>query len=91
MRHKSEAFEKFNEFRFEVEKQTGKSIKVLRSNRGGEYLNGEFLDHLKQNEILSQWTPRGTPEMNGVSEMRNGTLLDMVQSMMSRTELLISF
>ena len=47
MRHKSEAFEKFKEFRFEVEKQTGKSIKVLRSDRGGEYLNSEFLDHLK--------------------------------------------
>ena len=31
MRHKSEAFEKFKEFRHEVEKQTEKSIKVLRS------------------------------------------------------------
>ena len=35
MRHKSEAFEKFKEFRHEVEKQTGKPIKVLRSDRGG--------------------------------------------------------
>ena len=39
MRHKSEAFEKFKEFRHEVEKQTGKPIKVLRSDRGGEYLS----------------------------------------------------
>ena len=29
MRHKSKAFEKFKEFRSEVEKQTGKSIKIL--------------------------------------------------------------
>ena len=29
MRHKSEAFEKFKEFRHEVEKQTEKPIKVL--------------------------------------------------------------
>ena len=29
MRHKSEVFEKFKKFRFEVEKQTGKNIKVL--------------------------------------------------------------
>ena len=54
-------------------------------------MNSEFLDHLKQNGILSQWTPLGTPEMNGVSERRNRTLLDMVRSMMSRTELPISF
>ena len=53
MRHKSETFEKFKEFRFEVEKQTGKSIKVLWSDRGGEYLKNEFLDNLKQNGILS--------------------------------------
>ena len=54
MRHKSEAFEKFKEFRHEVEKQTKKSIKVLRSDRGGEYLSREFLDYLKKNGIVSQ-------------------------------------
>ena len=39
MKHKSEAFEKFKEFRHEVEKQTDKSVKVLRSDQGGEYLS----------------------------------------------------
>ena len=91
MRHKSETFEKFKEFRHEVEKQTGKSIKTLRSDRGGEYLSYEFQDYLKEYGILSQWTPPGTPQLNGVSERRNRTLLDMVRSMMSRTELPISF
>ncbi|MBN6697926.1 DDE-type integrase/transposase/recombinase, partial [Escherichia coli] len=56
MKHKSEAFERFKEFRQEVEKQTGKSIKILRSDRGGEYLSAEFQDHLKENGILTQWT-----------------------------------
>ena len=54
MRHKSEAFEKFKEFRHEVERQTEKPIKVLRSDRGGEYLSREFLDYLKENGIVSQ-------------------------------------
>ena len=35
--------------------------------------------------------PPGTPQRNGVSERRNRTLLDMVRSMMSLTELPISF
>ena len=42
MRHKSEAFEKFQEFKAEAEKQLGLCIKQLRSDRGGEYLFGEF-------------------------------------------------
>ena len=43
MRYKSKAFEKFKEFRHEFEKQTEKSIKVLRSDRRGEYLRQKFL------------------------------------------------
>ena len=35
--------------------------------------------------------PPGTPEHNGVSECRNRTLLDIVQSMMSLTDLPLSF
>ena len=38
LHHKSEAFKKFKEFRAEVEKQLVKDIKVIRSDRGGEYL-----------------------------------------------------
>ena len=39
MSHKSESFEKFKEFQNEVETQTGRKIKALRSDRGGEYLS----------------------------------------------------
>jgi hypothetical protein len=91
MKYKSESFEKFKEYRNEVEKQTGKSIKTLRSDRGGEYLSNEFTDYLKENGILSQWTPPHTPQLNGVSERRNRTLLDMVRSMMSHAALPVSF
>ena len=34
MKHQSETFDKFKEFRQDIEKQTGKSIKTLRSDRG---------------------------------------------------------
>ncbi|KAL0394628.1 UNVERIFIED_CONTAM: Retrovirus-related Pol polyprotein from transposon TNT 1-94 [Sesamum latifolium] len=91
MRYKSEAFGRFKEYRLEVENQTNRKIKSLRSDRGGEYLSGEFIDYLKQNKILSQWTPPGTPQLSGVAERRNRTLLDMVRSMMSFTEFPPSF
>ena len=91
MKHKSETFEKFKEFQSEVENQRNKKIKFLRSDRGGEYLSYEFGEHLKKCGILSQLTPPGTPQRNGVSERRNRTLLDMVRSMMSLTDLPLSF
>ncbi|KAI5324165.1 hypothetical protein L3X38_033238 [Prunus dulcis] len=91
IKYKSKAFEKFKEFKNEVEKQTGKSIRILRSDRGGEYLSTEFLEYLKKHDILSQWTPPGTPQLNGVSERRNRTLIDMVRSMMSYTDLPVLF
>jgi len=91
MKHKSESFEKFKEFKNEVQNQLGKNIKTLRSDRGGEYLSLEFDDHLKECGILSQLTPPGTPQWNGVSERRNRTLLDMVRSMMSHADLPNSF
>ncbi|KAL0406113.1 UNVERIFIED_CONTAM: hypothetical protein Slati_3925200 [Sesamum latifolium] len=86
MRYKFEAFGRFKEYRLEVDNQTNCKIKALRLDRGGEYLSGEFIDYLKENGILSQWTPPGTPQLNRVAERRNRTLLDMVRSMMSFTE-----
>ncbi|KAM2898135.1 hypothetical protein COP2_007704 [Malus domestica] len=91
MKYKSESFERFKEFKNEVEKQTGKQIKTLRSDRGGEYLSNEFLDYLKECGIISQWTPPGTPQLNGVSERRNRTLMNMVRSMMSSADLPVTF
>ena len=91
MRRKSKAFEKFKEFRAEVENQLGKRIKAIRSDRGGEYLLRDFKDYLTQNGIVSQLTAPGTPQQNGVAERRNRTLLEMVRSMMSYSTLPVSF
>uniref|UniRef100_A0A1D1Z793 Retrovirus-related Pol polyprotein from transposon TNT 1-94 n=1 Tax=Anthurium amnicola TaxID=1678845 RepID=A0A1D1Z793_9ARAE len=37
LKHKSEVFEKFKDWKTNVEKQTGKHVKVLRTDNGGEY------------------------------------------------------
>ena len=87
MQKKSETFGKFKEFMAEDEKNLGKSLKTLRSYRGGEYLDTEFKDHLLQHGIVSQLIVLGTPQQNGVAERRNRTLLNMVRSMMSYSSL----
>jgi hypothetical protein len=51
----------------------------------------DFLTHLKASGIVLQLTLPGTPQRNGVSECRSQTILDMVRSMMSLTDLPLSF
>ncbi|GJV60701.1 retrotransposon protein, putative, ty1-copia subclass [Tanacetum coccineum] len=91
LKHKHEVFETFKVFKNEVENQLGKTIKAIRSDRGGEYISQEFKDYLKANGIVQQLTPPYTPQHNGVFERRNRTLLDMVRSMMNLTTLPLSF
>ncbi|GJX24935.1 retrotransposon protein, putative, ty1-copia subclass [Tanacetum coccineum] len=91
LKHKHEVFETFKVFQKEVENQLGKTIKSLSSDRGGEYMSQQFLDHLKKHGIIAHRTPPYMPQTNGVSERGNRTLLDMVRSMMSQTTLPKSF
>ncbi|GKB83749.1 hypothetical protein Tco_0950644 [Tanacetum coccineum] len=75
----------------EVENQLGKTNKSLHSDRGGEYMSQEFLDHLKEHVIIAHRNPPYTPQHNEVSKRRNRTLLDIVRFMMSQTTLPKSF
>ena len=57
------------EFKALNEKQSGKFIKVLRLDGGGEYdSHDEFIDFCKQDGIQRQFTTRYTPQQNGVAE-----------------------
>ncbi|GJW07825.1 putative RNA-directed DNA polymerase [Tanacetum coccineum] len=77
LKHKHEVFEAFKVFKNEVENQLGKTIKAIRSYRGGEYNSQEFKDYLKANGIVQQLTPPYTPQHNGVSERINLTTLPL--------------
>ena len=96
IKEKAESPDKFKIFWTEVEKQLGKVIKVVRSDRGGEYygkhgdagqLKGPFTKYLEDSGIVAQFTMPRSPEQNGVAERRNRTLMEMVRSMISRTNL----
>ena len=46
-KHKSEVFDLFEIFRALVENQSGRKIKILRYDNGGEYLNSNFINFLE--------------------------------------------
>ncbi|RVX10206.1 Retrovirus-related Pol polyprotein from transposon TNT 1-94 [Vitis vinifera] len=86
LHNKNEVLEAYKVFKAEVEKQCGKQIKIVRSDRGekyyGRYLEdgqslGSFAKFLQEHRIFAQYTMSGSPDQNGVVERRNRTLLDM--------------
>ncbi|CAL9098082.1 unnamed protein product, partial [Musa textilis] len=96
LHNKIEALDAFKVFKVEVENQCGKQIKIMRSDRGGEYYGrytengqapGHFAKFLQEHEIIAQYTMPGSPDQNGVVERRNRTLLDMVRSMLSNSNI----
>jgi len=99
IKERSEALDKFKIFKAEVENQYNLKIKVVRSDRGGEYYGrhtpygqvpGPFARYLQENGIVAQYSTPGEPQQNGVAERRNRTLMDMVRSMISYSTLPIS-
>ena len=51
MRSKDEEFNKFKCYKFVVENQMEKKIKILCSDRGGEYFPTEFILYCEENGI----------------------------------------
>ncbi|TYK23767.1 gag/pol protein [Cucumis melo var. makuwa] len=64
IQNKSDSFEKFKEYKAKVENESGKTIKTLRSNRGGEFMDLRFQDYLIEHGIQSQLSAPKTPQQN---------------------------
>lgn len=82
MNKKSEALKCFKEYKSLVENHTGYKIKAMRSDNGKEYINNEFCQYLKINGIQHQTTVAYTPQLNGIAERANRTLVEMSRCML---------
>ena len=83
---KDETLEKFKEFKLEVENQLKTTIKVVRSDRRGEY-DDPFNAFCKEHGIIHQTTAPYSPESNGVAERKNQTLKEMMNAMLQESGL----
>ena len=87
LKHKSEVFEKFTEWKSMVEKSSGTKVKVLRTDNGGEYTSKEFEQYLKKQGPQHGLTVPKTPQQSGVAERMNKTLVETIRSMIEDSEL----
>ncbi|XP_015957280.3 uncharacterized protein LOC107481511 [Arachis duranensis] len=67
IKKKSDVFAMFKGFKVKLELKSGKKIKCLRIDNGGEYIDGDFLTFCKQAGIQPQFTVTYTPQQNGVA------------------------
>lgn len=87
LKAKSETFNVFKKFKALVEKQSGSSIKILRSDRGGEFTSREFNEFCEVEGIHRELTTPYTPQQNGVAERKNRTVVEMGRSLMKHKKL----
>ncbi|RVW98452.1 Retrovirus-related Pol polyprotein from transposon TNT 1-94 [Vitis vinifera] len=76
------SFDFFKRFLALIETPFSASIKVLRSDSGGEYMSNEFQDFLQSKGIISQHSCPLTPQQNDVAERINRHLLDVVRTLL---------
>jgi transposase InsO family protein len=91
LKSKDQQSQAFKEFRAMIEKQTGQSIKVLRTDRGGEYESKEFTQYLKDSGIVHERTISDTPQQNGLAERFNRTIVGAAKSMLHTAGLSYGF
>jgi len=82
---KYEALSSFKSFKARVEIESEKTIKSLRTNRGGEYCSDEFSTFCVNHGIWKELTTTYTPQQNGVSERKNRTILNMVRCLLTKS------
>src|SRR5579871_3822923 len=79
--------EKFKEYKTWPENVTGKRIKILRTDGGGEYVNNAMSKYLEEYGIEHQRTVPYTPQQNGVSERFNRTAMEKTRAILHRGNL----
>lgn len=80
LKHKSQAFEKFKQYKSMMEKKLGVGIVKLKSDRGGEYTSTDFLEFLREAGIETERGPADRPQANSVSERFNLTILSKIRT-----------
>ncbi|CAI7736015.1 unnamed protein product [Closterium sp. NIES-53] len=79
---KSDVLWEFQKWPMLVERQAKKSVLMLHSDRGGEFLGKEFTDFVDGKGIVHDLTCPYTPQQNGMAEWEMRTAVDSVRTML---------
>nr|GEX32695.1 putative copia-type protein [Tanacetum cinerariifolium] len=74
-----------------IQTQFKKTIQIVRSDNGGEYVNSQMKLFFQTKGIVHQTTCPHTPEQNGVAESQNRILLEMTRALIIESHVLKMF
>jgi len=87
IKNKSDVAEKVFEYVENVKTKFGKTPKIIRSDRGGEYRNAKVQDYFRKQGIEFQCTVGYAPQQNGIAERKNRSLVEATRTMLSESNL----
>lgn len=79
---KSDVFHKFKQYHQMATAHFNVKLECLRCDQGGEYTSTEFKNYLAANGIRGEYNVPYNPELNGVAERANRTIVEKARSMM---------
>lgn len=91
LKSKSSVFEHFKKFVAMSEKETGCKLKCIRSDNGGEYATHAWDAWCDERGIKHSMGPPYSPQLNGIAERFNRTLLDRVLPSLFQSKLPVKF
>ena len=74
--------EVFTKFKYMVERQNVRKLRILRTDGGGEYVLKDFDMLCEKEGVVHEVLPPYTPHLNGTAERKNRTIMNMVRSVL---------
>lgn len=90
MKNKSEVFKNLKSLLCKMISETGKTIRTLRSDGGGEFMSEEMKVWMTEKGIRHETSIAYTPQQNGVSERGHRTICDAARSILHMKNLPLS-
>jgi hypothetical protein len=78
-------------FQARVEVETGRKLRVLRTDNGGEFTSVEFESYCAERGVTRQHTTPYTPQQNDVVERRNQSVVTMARSLLKSRNVPVTF
>ncbi|MCO5601781.1 hypothetical protein L7F22_055906 [Adiantum nelumboides] len=87
LHQKVEALASFIAWMILTKKQSGKEVKTVRTDKGGEFTSGEMGHFCRDRGIQREFANTGTPFKNGVVERKYRTIVEMARTMLAHKDL----
>lgn len=91
MKYKHEVFNCFQRFLASIERQSSYKLKIIRTNKEGEFTSRELNGFCTHMGIKHEYIAPYSPQQNGVVERKNITLVENCRSLLSVSKLPNSF